>query len=197
MLHTSSPSAVPSYPPKMWKQNVAAERALNILSCSVSSPVNPFPQDTISGPVEPCLLEGVSRVSTLAHADVHTLVCSGFSEPVDKQASGTLEVDPFSFQNLAASQEREESSKCLFFQEGFPDTTVTLFLSFTSAPTMLNAGLSSIWWKSMIESWLPFCHRTGSNCSPVRIKEFLEVGEGNGTPLQYSYLENLMDGGAW
>ena len=23
------------------------------------------------------------------------------------------------------------------------------------------------------------------------------VGEGNGTPLQYSYLENLMDGGAW
>ena len=23
------------------------------------------------------------------------------------------------------------------------------------------------------------------------------VGEGNGTPLQYSYLENPMDGGAW
>ena len=22
-------------------------------------------------------------------------------------------------------------------------------------------------------------------------------GEGNGNPLQYSYLENLMDGGAW
>ena len=22
-------------------------------------------------------------------------------------------------------------------------------------------------------------------------------GEGNGTPLQYSYLENLMGGGAW
>ena len=25
----------------------------------------------------------------------------------------------------------------------------------------------------------------------------LMVGEGNGTPLQYSYLENPMDGGAW
>ena len=23
------------------------------------------------------------------------------------------------------------------------------------------------------------------------------IGEGNGTPLQYSCLENLMDGGAW
>ena len=25
----------------------------------------------------------------------------------------------------------------------------------------------------------------------------LQVGEGNGTPLQYSCLENPMDGGAW
>ena len=25
----------------------------------------------------------------------------------------------------------------------------------------------------------------------------LETGEGNGTPLQYSCLENPMDGGAW
>ena len=25
----------------------------------------------------------------------------------------------------------------------------------------------------------------------------VEVGEGNGTPLQYSCLENPMDGGAW
>ena len=25
----------------------------------------------------------------------------------------------------------------------------------------------------------------------------MEAGEGNGTPLQYSYLENPMDGGAW
>ena len=26
---------------------------------------------------------------------------------------------------------------------------------------------------------------------------YFEVGEGNGTPLQYSCLENPMDGGAW
>ena len=25
----------------------------------------------------------------------------------------------------------------------------------------------------------------------------LSMGEGNGTPFQYSYLENPMDGGAW
>lgn len=71
-----------------------------------------------------------------------TLICSGFSEPVDKQASGTLEVNPFSFQSLAASQEREESSKYLFFQEAFPDIAVTLLVSFMSAPTMLSAGPS-------------------------------------------------------
>ena len=26
---------------------------------------------------------------------------------------------------------------------------------------------------------------------------FYCIGEGNGTPLQYSFLENPMDGGAW
>ena len=32
----------------------------------------------------------------------------------------------------------------------------------------------------------------------MAIKVWLEViGEGNGTPLQYSCLENPMDGGAW
>ena len=29
------------------------------------------------------------------------------------------------------------------------------------------------------------------------IPSYLYVGEGNGTPLQYSCLENPMDGGAW
>ena len=34
---------------------------------------------------------------------------------------------------------------------------------------------------------------------PVRNKAFTQhrIGEGNGTPLQYSCLENPMDGGAW
>ena len=31
----------------------------------------------------------------------------------------------------------------------------------------------------------------------ICIKLVLPIGEGNGTPLQYSCLENPMDGGAW
>ena len=30
-----------------------------------------------------------------------------------------------------------------------------------------------------------------------KVRNRLEIGEGNGTPLQYSCLENPMDGGAW
>ena len=37
-----------------------------------------------------------------------------------------------------------------------------------------------------------------SNAEEAEIKWFYEdLGEGNGTPLQYSCLENPMDGGAW
>ena len=41
-----------------------------------------------------------------------------------------------------------------------------------------------------------------SNCVPERLYHFMfplviYEGEGNGTPLQYSCLENPMDGGAW
>ena len=34
---------------------------------------------------------------------------------------------------------------------------------------------------------------------PRDIRQYLEIfgGEGDGTPLQYSFLENPMDGGAW
>ena len=31
----------------------------------------------------------------------------------------------------------------------------------------------------------------------IMCRMYLENGEGNGTPLQYSCLENPMDGGAW
>ena len=31
----------------------------------------------------------------------------------------------------------------------------------------------------------------------ISMPVMLKVGEGNGTPLQYSCLENPMDGGAW
>ena len=37
------------------------------------------------------------------------------------------------------------------------------------------------------------------NAIPIKLPMvfFTELGEGNGTPLQYSCLENPMDGGAW
>ena len=37
------------------------------------------------------------------------------------------------------------------------------------------------------------------NATPIKLPTvfFTELGEGNGTPLQYSCLENPMDGGAW
>ena len=31
----------------------------------------------------------------------------------------------------------------------------------------------------------------------IGVIQFIGIGEGNGTPLQYSCLENPMDGGAW
>ena len=34
-------------------------------------------------------------------------------------------------------------------------------------------------------------------CQTLGMTYRLEEGEGNGTPLQYSCLENPMDGGAW
>ena len=36
-----------------------------------------------------------------------------------------------------------------------------------------------------------------TNLMDMNLSKFQEVGEGNGTPLQYSCLENPMDGGAW
>ena len=36
-----------------------------------------------------------------------------------------------------------------------------------------------------------------SALSAIRVVLAAYLGEGNGTPLQYSCLENLMDGGAW
>ena len=36
-----------------------------------------------------------------------------------------------------------------------------------------------------------------SICSSILVTDMVRTGEGNGTPLQYSCLENPMDGGAW
>ena len=41
-------------------------------------------------------------------------------------------------------------------------------------------------------------HRVGRDWSDLAaVAAGIEFGEGNGTPLQYSCLENPMDGGAW
>ena len=40
-------------------------------------------------------------------------------------------------------------------------------------------------------------HRVGHDRSDLAAAATMQDGEGNGTPLQYSCLENPMDGGAW
>ena len=63
------------------------------------------------------------------------------------------------------------------------------------------------WWQKLCfrHSCIPSAHSSGGfRISPVNISlndllNFANAGfgEGNGTPLQYSCLENPMDGGAW
>ena len=57
----------------------------------------------------------------------------------------------------------------------------------------------AILWHSQREA-LPFFHFTCPRKTDDDVCDLdaaLCIGEGNGTPLQYSYLENPMDGGAW
>ena len=46
------------------------------------------------------------------------------------------------------------------------------------------------------KSFLYHCFLEETVNSPIKLSALL-IGEGNGTPLQYSCLENPMDGGAW
>ena len=46
-------------------------------------------------------------------------------------------------------------------------------------------------------SFLFFCSSSVKNAIGNLIGTALNLGEGNGTPLQYSWLENPIDGGAW
>jgi len=67
---------------------------------------------------------------------------------------------------------------CTFsYETGTPETALTL----------------------VIELWNQMGRTIWSPDSQVRFLAFYTVsdGEGNGTPLQYSYVENPMDGGAW
>ena len=53
----------------------------------------------------------------------------------------------------------------------------------------------------MCISWglanLGLVHNLGSDCTSDCYVLHVSYGEGDGTPLQYSFLENPMDGGAW
>ena len=53
--------------------------------------------------------------------------------------------------------------------------------------------------QSLLFSWCVYTTYIEHNCWCVDLDLFLSLcsGEGNGTPLQYSCLENPMDGGAW
>ena len=44
---------------------------------------------------------------------------------------------------------------------------------------------------------LCFTHPQNTDTTEDNIKLICTIGEGNGNPLQYSCLENPMDGGAW
>ena len=48
----------------------------------------------------------------------------------------------------------------------------------------------------MLPSNLP-SHSPPTHMGSFAVPQTPTIGEGNGTPLQYSSLENLMDGGAW
>ena len=48
-----------------------------------------------------------------------------------------------------------------------------------------------------VTGWLRGREAESSAAARIWFHFLIEGGEGNGTPLQYSCLENPMDGGAW
>ena len=69
--------------------------------------------------------------------------------------------------------------------------------SFSSSPSNEHSGLISLGWISLQSKGLS---RVFSNTTVQKHQFFgtqLSFGEHSGTPLQYSCLENPMDGGAW
>ena len=67
-----------------------------------------------------------------------------------------------------------------------------------SVPTIIQEGLASLYSKEDEAVNVHVCREmlgcgNGSMCKENK----LSLGEGNGTPLHYSCLENPMGGGAW
>ena len=53
------------------------------------------------------------------------------------------------------------------------------------------------YFKNVYQSYTTFGFSSGTVVKKKKICLLMQDGEGNGTPLQYSCLEDPMDGGAW
>ena len=76
-------------------------------------------------------------------------------------------------------------------------TVCSLPLVLPGKPSLCSCALSNTYW--LVQC--PWLYST-CNCLVLYLSMYLkhlqaDIGEGNGTPLQYSCLENPMDGGAW
>ena len=64
-------------------------------------------------------------------------------------------------------------------------------------PTPVLLPGKSHWWRSLV-GCSPCGHKESDTTERLHFQFSLSyIGEGNGNPLQYSCLENPMDGGAW
>ena len=76
---------------------------------------------------------------------------------------------------------------------------VVLFLAFWKISILFSTVLAPTYISTSSVRGFPFFHILANTCYLCSFWwwPFWQVGEGNGTPLQYSCLENPMDGGAW
>ena len=67
-------------------------------------------------------------------------------------------------------------------------------MNFSALNLLYGPTLTSIhdYWKNHSSDYMEFCQQNN-----VSAFQYTVIGEGNGTPLQYSCLENPMAGGAW
>ena len=94
----------------------------------------------------------------------------------------------------------EELETALFQLKAFPFTLCLTFVQFSEHLPRHRA--TGIWWGHLITIGFPRC--SGSKAPAYNAGDLGSIpgsrrspGEGNGNPLQYSCLENPMDGGAW
>ena len=85
----------------------------------------------------------------------------------------------------------------LFCPWDYPSKNTGMVCHFLPQGIFQTQGLCLLWLLHWQADSLPL-EPPGQSIQPVYIcPNVLQFGEGNGTPLQYSCLENPMDGGAW